>query len=258
MKSRFIEALKKLSQSSISPLGFGRRKEGAKSPMLLIAALDAVSGERLPESLSPVDALIFAGSKAGKDALRQSMKSNPAPWGMALKSSKDTAEAKELGFDFIVFSAQETEASILRTEEVGKVMEINMNLADSQLRSVELLPVDALLLPFPAKASSLTVENLLAYQRIDLLVTKPLIGYVPAKISGEDLRLLWEAGLDGAVIKAEGLSGKEVERLREVTKSFPPHRGEKKRFEALLPSIAATIPGEQEDEPEQGRPAGGG
>ena len=156
---------------------------------------------------------------------------------------------KEPGADFLVFSSQGTEASILKTEP-GKVLEIDMNLPDSQMRSVDFLPVDALLLPFSGKGTSLTVQNLMAYQRIDLLVTKPLLGYVPAKISSENLRLLWEAGLDGVVIKGDELTPKEIERLQEAIKSFPPHRGEKRRADALLPSLASTIPEEPEDESE--------
>lgn len=250
MKSKFIEALRKLSQSSIPPLGFGRRKESPKSPMLLIAGLDSMQSEQISRLVSSADALIFAGLKINKDALKQSIKSNPATWGIVLKSSKDLADMKELGFDFLVFSSQDTEASILRTEEMGKVLEIDTNLSDSQLRSLDFLPVDALLLPFSGKGASLTVENLLAYQRMDLLTTKPLLGYIPAVISGEDLRLLWEAGLDGVIVRAEELTVKEMERLKEATKSFPSHRGEKKRAEALVPSISSTIPGEQEDESE--------
>lgn len=250
MKSKFIEALKKLSKSSIAPMGFGRRKESPKSPMLLIAGLDSIPGEKLSELVSSVDALIFAGSKINKDALKQNVKSYPVPCGILLKSSKDLTDLKEPSFDFIVFSSQETGASVLRVEEPGKVMEIDMTLSDSELRSVEFLPVDALLLPFSGKGNSLTVQDLLAYQRIDLLTAKPLLGYIPAKISGEDLRLLWEAGLDGVIIKGEELTREEVERLKEAVKSFPSHRGEKKRSEALLPSLTSIIPGEPEDESE--------
>lgn len=250
MKSKFIESLKKLSQGSIPPLGFGRRREGPKSPMLLIAGLDSLSNEQLARLVPSVDAMIFAGSKINKDALKQSIKSYPAPWGIIVKSSKDLTDLKEMGFDFLVFSSQETEASVLRIEDLGKVIEIDMNWPDSQLRSVEFLPVDAILLPFSGKGASLTVQNLLTYQRIDLLITKPLLGYLPAKISGEGLRLLWEAGLDGVVIQGEGFTIEEVERLKEATKSFPPHRGEKRQSEALIPSLSSTIPVEPEDESE--------
>ena len=251
MKSKFIEALKKLSQTSAPPMGFGRRKEGHKAyPLMLIANYESPLEEQAVTIASKLDAIIFSGSKIDKDSLKQQIKDHPAPWGIRAKSPKDTAAIKETGFDFLVFSSQETEAAILRTQEMGKVMEIDVNLSDSQMRSLEFLPVDALLLPFSGKKASLTVQNLLAYQRIDLLVTKPLLGYMPAKISGEDLRLLWEAGLDGAVFNGEELTPEEMERLQEAIKSFPSHRGEKKRAEALLPSLASTIPEEPEDESE--------
>lgn len=249
MKSKFIEALKKLSQSSVLPLGFGRRREGPKSPLLLIADLNFIPDEKVSELLSSVDALIFSGSKTNKDTLKQNMKSNDSPWGLMLKSVEDLKDLKEQNFDFLVFSFKDSGASLLRIEEQGKVMEIDVNLSDSQLRAMEFLPVDALLIPFPRGENSLRIQDLLAYQRIDLLVTKPLLGYVPAKISVEDLRLLWEAGLDGAIIKGKDLTREDLERLKVATKSFPSHRGEKKRAEALLPSLSSTIPGEPEEEP---------
>ncbi len=251
MKSKFIEALKKLSQSSIPPLGFGRRKEGQKArPLMLICSLNSITERQADTAGAELDAILFSGSKINKDAIKQQIKSYTAPWGIILKSSKDIADLKEAGFDFIVFSSHGTEASILKTEELGKVMEVDINLPDSQLRSAEFLPVDAFLLPFSGKGASLTVQDLLAYQRVDLLVNKPLLGYAPAKISGEDLRLLWEAGLDGVVLEGEELSREELERLKEAIKSFPPHRGEKKRPAALLPSMAPAIPDESLEEPE--------
>ncbi len=250
MKSKFIEALKKLSQTSVSPMGFGRQKEGHKAhPLLLIASYESPLEGQAVTTTSKLDAVIFSGSKIDKDSLKEHIKAHPAPAGILLRSVEDLADLKENGVDFLVFSSQGTEASILKTE-LGKVMEIDMNLPDSQMRSVDFLPVDALLLPFSGKEASLTVQNLMAYQRIDLLVTKPLLGYMPAKISGENLRLLWEAGLDGIVIKGDELTPKEMERLQEAIKSFPPHRGEKKRADALLPSLASTIPEEPEDESE--------
>lgn len=249
MKSRFIENLKKLSQSSVPPLGFGRRKEDQKTPpLMIIFSLDSVT--EVKEAAGKADAILFSGSKIDKESVKQQIKADAAPWGIALKSSKDTGDFKELGFDFLLLSSKETRAAVLRTEELGKVIEIDADLPDSQLRALEYLPVDALLLPFSGRGNTLTVQELLAYQRADLLVTKPLLGYVPSKISGEDLRLLWEAGLDGVVLKAVEVSGEEMARLKEAIKSFPSHRGEKKRLEALVPPAASPIPEESLEEPE--------
>lgn len=249
MKSRFIENLKKLSQSSVPHLGFGHRKEDRKAPpLMLVYSLDSISEGQAAASVA--DAILFPSPGKNMEAIKKQIQSSSAPWGIALKSSKDAADLKEIGFDFLVFSARESEASLLRAEEQGKVIEIDPNLPDSQLKALDFFPVDALLLPFSGKENTLKVQDLLVYHRIDLLVTKPLLGYVPAKISSEDLRLLWEAGLDGVVLKEKDYSVEELEKLKGAVKSFPSHRGKKKTPEALVPSVASTIPEETLEAPE--------
>lgn len=242
MKSKLIESLKRLSGPSAISMGFGRRQESQRPPsMLILADFDSISEGQLTSVGVEADALLFSGSKISKEAIKKGIKSLVIPWGIRLKEGKDMAEMRELGLDFLVLPLEETEASILRTEEMGKVIEIDANLSDSQIRALEFMPVDALLLSHMDKRTTLTIKSLLACQRADLLVSKPMLGYVPARISSENLRSLWEAGLDGAIVKSEEITQDELKRIKEAIKSFPAYRGEKKHTEALIPSLPPSL-----------------
>jgi hypothetical protein len=90
---------------------------------------------------------------------------------------------------------------------------------------------------------------LMVFQRLGSLTTKPLLVSVPAKVTAGELKLLWEAGVDGVVItvgagQAGGLRG-----LREAVSklSFPSPR-RRGRVKARIPQINASVDVEGEEE----------
>jgi hypothetical protein len=73
---------------------------------------------------------------------------------------------------------------------------------------------------------------------------------VPANITENDLKAIWEAGVDGIITEAGYTRPGELKELRSLIGKLPPRSSSKQgKSEALLPRIGSA--GETEPEPEE-------
>jgi len=177
------------------------------------------------------------------------------PWGGWLKNI-DKGEIKQMaktGCDFVVFPAANTPLALLQNDETGKILKVEKSLSDGLLRTVNELPVDAVLIAAEQEGEYfLTWHHLMLFQRFADLLTKPLLVSVPSNIIANELQALWEAGVDGVVIEVgAGQSADRLKRLRQVIDKLAfPSRHKRGKAEALLPYTGkeASIVAEEEEE----------
>jgi hypothetical protein len=258
--SKFVDKLKNTSQAVAQPMGFGRGQPvSAKPGILLVASVDRAGVGNLADLVSGADAGLIGISELEPDskALRECAEAAPdIPWGGWLRGGRwrRSQKIKALGGDFVIFPAS-TPLGVLENTGVGKIVEVEATLSEGMLRTIDKLPVDGVFLAVEyGDSPSLTWQQLMLFQRFSGLVAKPLLVLVPSKVTAGELKVLWEAGVDGVIIEVgEGQSGGSLRQLREAIDklSFPSQR-RRGRVRALLPHLGgeAEIEGEEEEIPD--------
>jgi len=242
--SKFIDNLNRLSQAPPQPMGFRTSKvDQPKHQIQLVAAVTGSDSGTLADYTTGADAGLLRVTKLGSGT-RTPKKLAPTkpdiPWGVWLEgtASERLKQALETDFDFAVFSAASTTLAMPPDDGVGIIIQVEASIAEGVLRTVNELPVDAVLVvPQPEEDNFLTWHQLMLYQRFASLVTRPLLVLIPPGISADELQMLWEAGIDGVVIEAGAKqSSGEVARLRQVIDGLKlPSARKRQKIDAMLP-----------------------
>jgi len=238
--SSFIDKLNRLSRGEHQPIGFGVRQSSTPGLKIqLVATLTQENKDSSAESITGADAglLFISKSSTAAETLKGLTTALPDTlWGVRLSGSI-RGEIKQLtgaGCDFIVFST-DTPLAVSGNDETGRVLEVEPSLNEGLLRTVSELPVDAVLIAAEdKKQDSLTWQRLMLIQRFSDLLTKPLLVQAAAKLTGNELLALWEAGVSGVVVEADGKD--RIKKLRqEIDKVNFPSQRRREKSEAILP-----------------------
>lgn len=209
--SKLADAMRKAARPEARPIGFSAAAPRANPTMLVLAR--AGSAAEVRKAADQGADCVIAASASIADA-------GKAVWGTEARM-KDRDAAKALvknGADFLVFDDDTTNAAILLEEDLGYVMRIAYDAPDTFLRTVEGMPLDALLLP--SLDGALTVRRTLDLRRIATFARKPLLLPVENGIEPEVLEALRDCGVIGVV--ADGSAG--VQALRPKIDALAPRR----------------------------------
>ncbi len=262
--SRFIDRLNRISQASPQSIGFKTKQPASPKPKIqLVASLAQENVESLVDYVAGADAGLLRISKLSsgtKTLQKMSQAVSDIPWGVWLPESGGQGEIKEIlkvGCDFLVFPATSTPTTILDSDEVGKILEVEASISEGLLRAINELPVDAVLIASEQREGySLTWQHLMLFQRSASLLAKPLLVSVPSNVTASELQALWGAGVDGVIVELK--AEQPQDRLRELRQvidklTFPSLRKGQKA-QALLPHIsreADVVTAEEEEEEEE-------
>jgi hypothetical protein len=244
--SKFITKLERIWKGKAQPIGFGVQAKAKSPPMAVIAIIPQGEPQRAALAVETgVDALLIpieTLNEQGKALSQVISAAGNIPWGVWIKgvSKGDIKWLIERGCDFLVFSADEVPAVLLVEEGIGKVLEVEPSLSDSLVRTIALLPIDAVLL---TENEPLTIRRLMDYERLASLGNKPLLLALPSRISEGDLEGLWEAGVRGVVVRAEQ---QILSQVKEAIQALPLKKV-KAKVDVTLP-IVTESPGELEEE----------
>ena len=149
-----------------------------------------------------------------------------------------------LAFDFVVLPADATTLVMPPDDDTGIVLQVEPSITDGQLRTINNLDVDAVLLYGKPEEETgpITWQQLLNWQHCAELLTKPLLISLPAGTKGTDLQMLWDAGISGVVLMlATSESITEIARIRKLIDGLTtpsPHK--KRKTDALVPHLEPT------------------
>jgi hypothetical protein len=259
--SRLIEKFHEASRV-IAPMGFRTARTAAAVPkILLIASLEAGTLEKRADYLEAADAALvrFTGTALTAKGVQKAAASLPdIPWGfdMADDDAKKAA-GMEAGADFILFAIDNQVADTPKDDKTGKILQVESSLDDGLLRAINDLAVDAVLVSdaFEGDGSSLMWHQLMIFQHLANLLSKPLIVPAPASISEKELKALWDTGVDGIIV-AFDKTGTGIKELRQVIDRLPPRSVRKRgKPSVVLPRTAGETPApappdEEEEEDE--------
>ena len=257
--SQFIDKLKKVSQAAPQSMGFRTIQPSSNKPgILLIASLAQIDVDNLAERATGADAGLLRITKlsSGAKTLGRVKQAVPdIPWGGWLEgiAEKEAEQLAKAGFDFVAFPPASTSLAILKADKVGKILEVSTSISKDLLPSINELPVDAVLIASEKEEEHfLTWQHLMFFQWCADLLTKPLLVSIPSNISTNELLTLWEAGVNGVMVKLrnEQPTGRLQELRQTIDKiAFTTTRKYKKPNPLLpYPSQKAYTSGEEEDE----------
>ncbi|MFC1961425.1 hypothetical protein ACFLWN_00030 [Chloroflexota bacterium] len=229
MMSQLIEKLRKVAAATPQPIGF-RRSAAAKPQMVIIAELSPeIAGEQLSKATGSADAVLYPAPKQTKPD--QEGEQPELPWGLRLEN-----EGKpQNGADFVIFPLHSKVTAAPDPEKCGRVIQIDLDLKEGMLKTVNQLPVDAVLAAM-GENGFLTWQQLLKLHRLANPLTKPLLLSVTEEVTPEELKAIWEAGIDGIVIKLSSQDSNKIPLLRAAIADFPARSpGQGNKNEALLP-----------------------
>jgi hypothetical protein len=117
--------------------------------------------------------------------------------------------------------------------------------------------VDAVLLADGLESGPLLWHQLLIFEHLAAIFPKPLMIPAPPDLSSGELKALWDAGVDGIMVAAEGTKADAFKALRQAIDALPP-RAERKGWgpRVILPRATteaqpAAPPDEEEEEEEE-------
>ena len=261
--SRLIDEMHKLSQAATQPMGFrAARSATSAARILLIASLDPGETENPADYIKGANAILLRSNKSRltAKAVQNTAESLPdIPWGIYLDDTGDKKAAAKVepGCDFVVFPAASRISTTPKEEKVGKILQVESAMDDGLLRAVNDLPVDAVLVADTFEGNgSLVWHQLMIFQHLARLISKPLIVPIRADASGEELKALWEAGVDGVLAEVDITKPGMLQELRQAIDKLPPRSARKRgKIQALLPKTggesATTAPPDEEEEEEE-------
>lgn len=243
--SKLSQKISKVARFDSAPLGFGAMTSRKSEPtMLLVARLAASESKRLGDL-----------AKAGVDvALIDSPSAQKLPAAGeiivgAVLSNGDgvlAASLREAGYDFLCIDPNSVQADVLLEEQLGFMFPADPAAEDSELRLMETLSLDAVLLS--AVTSSLTVRQQLSLRRVALMTHKPMLVAVSDVLEGNHLRGLRDSGTVGIVV--DGKADKTVAAMRKAIDELPARRRRREdRQSAIVPAMGLH-PSSESDEDE--------
>lgn len=254
--SKLIDKLRRISQGAPQPMGFRASIAAQNQPMLLVAAFQPEDIAGIKEVIGEVDALVISlkSQKEKSSTLGQvSEIAKEIPWGEWSSgiTEEKIKDLEETGADFFVFDARIPGATVQGREKIGKILRIDPAWSDTFIRTVEQLPVDAMLLD-EREEPLLTLLQLMQCQRLTNLMTKPLLVATPSELKKEDLKSLWEAGVSGIVMETGKDYAVKLREWRQAIAALPAAtRRQRRKAEPLLPPVASPSPAKEEEEEEE-------
>lgn len=244
--SKFIDKLNQASQTELQIMGFRAAKTVSPKPkMLLVASLAQADVSGVADYVAGADAGLLPVHEfnSGIKTIQKISKSVPdISWGGWLKDMEGGGikQMLEVGGDFVVFPATDTSLAMLQDGEVGKILQVKVSLSEGLLRTINDLPVDAVLIAGDQEEDYfLTWHHLMLFRHFASLLAKPLLVSIPADVTAKELQVLWDGGVDGVVVEVgTGQPAGGLKRLRQVIdKLVLPSSRKQGKTEALLPYI---------------------
>ena len=252
MSSKFLERVDEIREGSAPRLGFGAARPPKLPGLALIVTVDGgKDGAASAGKLAP-DAVVVSGSSAPQAS--EIGEAASGVWGVRTDglTVADAASWREAGADVLVFSLSGTALGAVTSKDAARVLVVDSGASPEELRDINPLPVDAVLVSLPGDPAGWTLQDLAGLARVSSRVGKRLLAEISSAPDGDTLEALRNAGVAGLVI---GLSAGEetITGLKESLLEMPrPGADSRNRSNAILPGsvYAARRPAPAEEDPD--------
>jgi len=250
--SKLAELVRRTTRIEAAPLGFGVAQRKTPPTMLLVAVLSERWTQASDALAAGADVLLLAGSPNENELAEVVAAAEGRPCGLRTPQidAEGAAQLREAGIDFLVVEPQ-TPAATLQDEGLGFLLHLKEELTDAQLRTLDALPWDAILLE--RQATPMTIEGQLELQRIGGLARRALLVSVPGDANPIDLLPLRDAGASLIALDLKQRDALDaLRRLREAIDGLPARRvrRQEERAEVALPRATASETVEEDEDAE--------
>ena len=259
LMSNFLDRLEKIKVGVPAPLGFGAPR-AEKMPGMALVGLVSQDHAKDIEALAALkpDAVLISGvdDPSSLKEFTRPLEGN-VPWG-ANKVSLTEEDAKELeaaGCGLLAFSLSGATVAALESEEIARILHVEADVDQDQLRAIDALPVDVLLVSVPAPSTPWTLQDLANVARVGRRVDKYVLVEIAEVPGSKELEAIRNAGVNGLVLNVGKVDAQSLSELKTALLDMPRQRPRiKERAMALLSNPASSSPASVEpehDEPDE-------
>ena len=250
---KLLDLLEQSSRGAAQPLGFAISKDRRKvPPVLLIGSVklgDNATAEKLSKAGLAIAVLTMETQVKGNEVERACKALNDVVTGV-WHDVADAVLTKDA--DYEVFTSEETPIGSLDGEDRTLVMQIDPDLDDSLLRTIEDLPVDAFLVSV-ADAPTLTLRQLMRIARVRGLTSKYLLVQLAKLPSKEEMAQFRDAGVNALIVDVAAHSVEDIKTCKAALDELPqmtPQRKNERPVPTLPPirTAAASVRHEEDDD----------
>ena len=257
--SKFLDRLERISLGAPAPMGFGAPRAQKTPGMALVGLIsgDYAAGLGALAGLAPDAALISLASGSPPLSEIGSSLGEAIPWGLCVSSltDDDARTFEDGGSDLLAFNLGGTPISALASEGMARILCIEPSIEIEQLRAIDALPIDAVLLSMTGVSAPWTLADLATIAGISQRVDKYLLLGVSQLPGAKDLEAIREVGVQALVADVGAVAVESLAELKaallDMPKQRPPAKG---RAAALLPSsvfFPEPAAGHEEEPPEE-------
>lgn len=212
--SKLAEQMRRAARTEARPVGFTTAASTARQTMLVVAEVEAAAAATL--TATAADALLLS-----EDATEQGMAAAVAlgmPVGVRLaRAGRARVQAlKAAGVDFVVLG-DESAASALMEDDLSYILDVAGEPTDTELRTMDSLPVEALLVS--PVSGAVTIKRSVGLRRFVAFARKPLMMPLSGGADAADLEALRELNVLLLLTPAA-----EAPSLRTLVSGLPPRR----------------------------------
>ena len=247
--SKFLDRIEQIGRGAPAPLGFGVTRPEKVPGMALVCLItsDNSAGASIVAELAPDAALVAAGrSKASVAKLTQSLGSK-LPWGVRATSitQEEVKAYQESGCDLLAFPLKGTPVAAVASDEIARILCVDPDMEERELRAIMALPVDVLLLSMSSHSGPWTLSELAAVGSVSRRAgDKYILVEVSQPPDGKELEALRDIGVHGLVVDVGQVTSEALAVLKKGLLEMPRQRpGRKVRRDAILPG-SGFLPGE--------------
>ena len=250
--AKLADLIQRASFSKSAPLGFAATRTKATPSMIIVAQISKGWKAAADDAVAAgASVLLLSGDPKESDLKAATNAAAGNPCGLIPADATKLDALSDNGIDFVVLDGN-APASALQTEDLTFLLKVSEDISDIQLRTVEPLPVDALVLDTPPGV--FTIGRQMELQRITGLARKPMLMSPAADVSREDLLSLRDSGvLFLAVDMGASGAAKTVAQLAKLVEALPSRRARPRgeKGEVSLPTPTPSQSHEEHDDDDE-------
>jgi hypothetical protein len=213
-------------------MGFHTTRAVAPEPGFLLIVSGAPDAVRNAGDITDAGGILVrsddaAITSAEMKKIVEAIPDTPTGLYMEETDAKSVEAALEAGADFLVFPASSRVFAAPDEKGPGRILQVESSMDDSLLRAVNSLPVDAVMVTDSFTGGALAWHELMIFQHLANMFAKPLIVNLPADTTADELKALWEAGVDGVVVDAAAMKAGGIRELQKNIAKLPPRSARK-------------------------------
>ena len=255
MSSKFLDRLDTIREGAPASMGVGpaRSEKTPGMALVLLVSSKHKTGAAAASGLSP-DAVMVSGmsgpAKVGE--LKETL--SDVIWGVraGALSSEDAQAYRDSGCDLLAFELQGTSLGAVYSEDSTRVLCVDPDTAAEDLRDINALPVDIVLVPFPGASAAWTLEDLSRVTKVSGRMGKYVLAEISQAPDTEALKVLRNAGIIGLVLDVSA-GADAIKGLRSALMDMPRAGSDRSagRSTAILPGAIYAAAGPPASEPDE-------